>query len=95
MIEDTEYADEVLLWITKVKKDGQGVDCAVAPRYQVFTAPSKGSSKRDTGFPFSLIPTSERQISPAKMTGRSVEVQRKRGIGRIYKIQEKGACREK
>ena len=73
----------------------QGVDCAVAPRYQVFAAPSKGSSKRDTGFPFSLIPTSERQISPAKMTGRSVEVQRKRGTGRMYGFKRRGLAERK
>lgn len=76
MIEDTEYGDEVFLWIKKVKKDGRVLIAQLLRATKSSLRLPRGSSKRDTGFPFSLIPTSERQISPAKKTGRSVEVQR-------------------
>ena len=49
-----------------------------------FAVPSKASSKRSTGLLLSLTTPSERQISPAKMTGRLIDVQKKREIGRVY-----------
>ena len=73
-----------LCWlITKVKEGVRVLTAQLLRATKFFAVPSKVSSKRSTGLLLSLTTPSERQISPATMTSRLIEVQKKRETGRV------------
>lgn len=67
--------------ITKVEEVVRVLTAQLLRATKFFAVLSKGSSKRSTVLSLSLTTPSERKISPATMTGKLIEVQRKRETG--------------